>query len=186
MIGQLPKSVEVHGEEYALRTDFRDVLKVLCAFNDPDLERSEKVFVCLVIMYPSFVENGIPKEDFDEAFSRAVEFINGGYGKSKNHPGLMDWEQDASIMFPAINKVAGFEIRTCEYLHWWTFLGYFMEITDGVFSHVMALRMKRAKGKKLEKWELEFWNANKDLCTLKTKLSEEEQAEKDQLNALLG
>ena len=98
----------------------------------------------------------------------------------------MDWEQDEAIMFPAINKVAGFETRSAEYIHWWTFMGYYMEISEGVFSNVLNLRMKKAKGKKLEKWEREFWNSNRDICTLKTKLSSEEQAEKDRINALLG
>ena len=61
-----------------------------------------------------------------------------------------------------------------------------MEIQEGVFSHVLSLRQKKASGKKLEKWERDFWNANKDICELKTKLTAEEQAAKDRLNALLG
>ena len=98
----------------------------------------------------------------------------------------MDWEQDEAILFPAINKVAGFEVRTAKHLHWWTFMGYYMEISDGVFSSVLNLRMKKAKGKKLEKAEREYWSANKDICNLRPKLTAAEQAEKDRLNALLG
>ena len=98
----------------------------------------------------------------------------------------MDWEQDESIIFPAINKVAGFETRSAEYVHWWTFMGWFMEISDGVCAHVFSLRSKRAKGKKFEKWESEFWQANKDICELKQKLTEEEKAAKQRLNAILG
>ena len=49
----------------------------------------------------------------------------------------------------------------------------------------MALRSKKAKGKALEKWEREFWAANKDLCVLKVKRSAAEQAEIDRLNKLL-
>ena len=64
-------------------------------------------------------------------------------------------------------------------------MGYFMEIHDGVFAQVMSLRAKKAKGKKLEKWEREFWAANKDLCVLKVKRSKEEQEEIDRLNKLL-
>ena len=98
----------------------------------------------------------------------------------------MDWVQDETIMFPAINKVAGCEVRTLDYLHWWTFMGYFMEIDEGIFSHVLSIRHKKAKGKKLEKWERDFWQANKDICVLRQKLSAEEQAAKDRLNALLN
>ena len=47
MIGELPKSLTVNGVEHPIRTDFRDVLKIVCAFNDPELEQEEKVYICL-------------------------------------------------------------------------------------------------------------------------------------------
>ena len=89
-------------------------------------------------------------------------------------------------MFPAVNKAAGFETRSAEYIHWWTFLGYYMEISDGIFSNVLNLRLKKAKGKKLEKWEREYWQSNKELCVLKPNLSADEQKQRDELNKLLG
>lgn len=185
MIGQLPQFLEVNGQQYAIRSDYRDVLKILCAFSDPELEDGEKVFVCLYVLYEDFED--MPKEDHEAALKAALAFIdNGASEDSKKSPRIMDWEQDANLLFPAINKVAGCEVRSCEYVHWWTFVGYYMEITDGVFSNILSLRMKKAKGKKLEKWEQEFWNANKAACVLATKLTAEEQAEKDRLNALLG
>lgn len=111
---------------------------------------------------------------------------DGTVDEQKPPPRVMDWEQDESIMFPAVNKVAGFEVRSARYVHWWTFMGYYMEISDGVFAQVLNLRLKRAKGKKLEKWEREYWISNRAICALRTKLSEEEQAEKDRIDALLG
>lgn len=185
MIGKLPKSVCVNGVNYAIRSDFRDVLNILCAFNDPELENSEKVYICLCILYEDF--DVIPNTDYEAAFKAAMEFIDHGVD-SGNVKSLrvMDWEQDEGIMFPAINKVAGFETRSTDYLHWWTFMGYYMEISEGVFSNVLSLRLKRAQGKKLEKWEREYWSANKNICVLKPKLTAEEQAQKDKLNALLS
>lgn len=187
MVGELPQSLSVNGKEYAIRSDFRDILKIVIAFNDPDLEDNEKVYVCLFILYEDF--SSLTHNSYEEAFKAALKFIDNGADteeEMKRSPRVMDWEQDESIMFPAINKVAGYETRSAEYLHWWTFLGYYMEITEGVFSTVLSVRSKKAKGKPLEKWEREFWSANKGICTLKTKLSEEEQAEKNRLNALLG
>lgn len=64
-------------------------------------------------------------------------------------------------------------------MHWWTFLGYFSEVGDGLFSQVINIRQKRAKGKKLEKWELDFYNEHKELVDIKEKLTPEEQAELD-------
>lgn len=185
MIGELPKSLSINGVDYAIRSDFRDVLKIVCAFNDPELENEEKIYVCLFILYEDF--NSIPESDYEAAFKAALDFIDAGASHGdKKQPRTMDWEQDENIMFPAINKVAGFETRTAEYVHWWTFIGYFMEISEGVFSHVLSLRGKKVKKKKLEKWEREYWQANKDICELKTKLTAEEQAAKDKLNAMLG
>ena len=185
MIGELPKSLSVNNVEYDIRSDFRDILKIVCAFNDPELENEEKIYVCLCILYEGF--DSIPKSDYEAAFKAALDFIDAGAkSDNKKSPRTMDWEQDENIMFPALNKVAGFETRTAEYVHWWTFMGYFMEISEGVFSHVLSLRGKKAKNKKLEKWEREYWQANKDICVLKPKLTAEEQEAKDRLNAMLG
>lgn len=186
MIGELPRQVNVNGEDYTVRTDFRDILKILSAFNDPDLADNEKVYVCLFIFYEDY--ESIPVGDYEAAFNAAINFIEQGSGDDKSaqkSPRVMDWEQDENLIFPAINAVAGYETRSAEYIHWWTFLGYYMEIRKGVFSNVLNVRWKKAKGKKLEKWEQEFYTANKSICVLKEKLSAEEQAEKDRLNALL-
>ena len=48
-----------------------------------------------------------------------------------------------------------------QYLHWWTFLGAYMEIGESLFSQILSVRMKKAKGKKLEDWEREFYKENK-------------------------
>lgn len=188
MIGELPHTVSVNGKDYAVRTDFRDILKIVTAFTDPELEDNEKVYICLFIFYEDF--DLLSRNDYEAAFKAAIHFIDHGSEEdteeARKTPRVMDWEQDESIMFPAINKVAGFETRSADYVHWWTFMGYYMEITEGVYSNVLSLRLKKAKGKRLDKWEREFWNSNKGICALKTKLSKEEQAEKDRINALLG
>lgn len=185
MIGELPKELNVNGVTFAIRTDFRDILKIVCAFEDAELEDREKIFVCLFILFEEFEK--IPEKDYEAAFHAALSFIDHGAKEEKvKSPRIMDWQQDEGILFPAINKIAGFETRASNYIHWWTFLGYFMEITDGVFAQVLSIRSKKAKHKPLDKWEREFWNKNKTLCVLKPKLTEEEKAAKNRLSALLG
>ncbi|MGF7145294.1 hypothetical protein HNQ56_003735 [Anaerotaenia torta] len=121
----------------------------------------------------------------------AVWFLEGGEeqddsSKHQQIKKVMDWEQDEKIIFSAVNKVAGFETRAIDYMHWWTFLGYFNEIGEGLLSTVINIRAKKNKGKKLEKYEQEFYRNNKALIDLKVKLSEEEQAEIDYWNKILG
>ena len=184
---ELPESLPVAGREYEIRTDFRDVLQILAAFSDPDLKEDEKVYVCLFILFVDF--EALPPAAYEEAFKAASRFIDCGRNweeTPKKSPRVMDWEQDGSLLFPAVNKVAGQEVRSAPYMHWWPFMGYYMEISDGVFSTILSLRQKKAKGKKLEKGEREFWQQNEDICVLKKRLSQEEIEERERLNALLG
>lgn len=72
-------------------------------------------------------------------------------------------------------------------MHWWTFLGYFGEIEEGLFSTVVNIRNKRANGKKLDKWEIEFYNKNKALINIQTAQDKAEIAETEAvLNEILG
>ena len=75
-VWELPTSLEIGGVGFAIRSDFRAVLDVLKAFNDPDLEDDEKAIVCLKILYEDF--DKIPQEKYEEAFQKAVEFIDAG------------------------------------------------------------------------------------------------------------
>ena len=50
-----------------------------------------------------------------------------------------------------------------------------MEIGECTFSTVVSIRSKRAKGKKLDKWEEEFYRENRKMIDLPQKLTAEEQ-----------
>ena len=186
MIGVLPKALVVNGISYPIYSDYRVALLIFDMCDDDDISDKYKTYGCLQLLLEDYTQ--IPQKDLQEAAEKAKWFLDGGdMSKSKEYPKpIISWEQDESIMFPALNKVAGKEIREVEYMHWWTFLGLFNDIGEGLFSQVINIRAKQAKGKKLEKWEREYWNSNRAICALRTKLSEEEQAEKDRIDALLG
>ena len=185
MIWDLPTQLKVGGDMYDIRTDFRDVLRILCAFEDPDLTNKEKTLVCLQVLYEDI--DSMPPSLYEEALQQAREFIDHGAEGKQTSTKTMDWEQDANLIFPAVNAAAGTEVRQVEYMHWWTFLGFFMSIDKkSTYATVLALRSKKAKGKKLEKWERDFWNENVGICRLKKKLSQEEIEERERLNALIG
>ena len=180
----LDRALEVGGRSWAIRADFRDVLNILDAFDDPELTEAEKAYICLHNLYVDFAE--MDRADYPEAFLAAVAFIDHGVAGREAGPRTVDWEQDAPLLFPAVNRAAGYEVRDAEFVHWWTFLGLFMEIRDSVYATVLALRQKRARGEKLEPWERDFWRRNAGICRLKPRLSQAEQAEKARLEALLG
>jgi hypothetical protein len=56
-----------------------------------------------------------------------------------------------------------------------------MGVGDGVLASVINVRQKKAKHKKLETWEQEFYNANKEMIDLKAPETEEERKEKESI-----
>ncbi|ENZ36699.1 Gp15 family bacteriophage protein [Enterocloster bolteae] len=160
----LPYSLSVNGVNYEIREDFRAILDILSAFADEELSDPEKTQAMLEILYWPVIP---PPQDLTEAAEKALWFIDCGVvHEDIPLPRVIDWEQDAGIIFPAVNRIAGFETRGFQIIHWWTFYGWFMEIGDGLFSQVLSIRQKLSKGKRLEKWEQEFLQNNKKLCEL--------------------
>lgn len=193
MIGELPEHLTVGDTDYPIRSDYRDVLQVFEAFNDPELEPVEKWIVAIYLLFENFscaddvleaLENGFPIE---EAMKQINWFISArkAPGKEIELP-VYDWAQDEQMIFSAVNKVAGKETRELDYLHWWTFLGYFNEVGEGTFSFIVGIRNKLNKGKKLEKHEKEFLSNNKELVKFEKPKSKEEQEQEDAYNALLN
>lgn len=192
MIGALPEALTVGGEDYPIRTDYRNVLQVFEAFQDPELTKEEKWIVAIYLLFEGFsfdddvleaAQNGF---DLEEAMKQISWFISAGQPEKQvlEQP-TYNWTQDEQMIFSAINKVAGRETRELEYLHWWTFLGYFNEVGEGTFSFIVGIRHKLNKGKKLEKHEKEFLYHNKELVMMKKPLTKEEQEQEDAYNALL-
>lgn len=179
----LPESAVIGGIEYEINTDFRDVFEIMKHLNDPN----EPDFVRWQIAIALFYEGDIPDEHQQEAMEYLAAFISYAEMDSvKPGPKLIDWEQDSKEIIADVNKIAGREIRSLEYLHWWTFLSYFQAIGEGQLSTLVAIRSKLAKGKKLEEWEKEFYRENKSRVDLKKVYSAEEMAEQERLKKLLG
>lgn len=192
MIGALPEVLTVGGEDCPIRTDYRNVLDVFEAFQDPELEQWEKWIVAVYMIFEEFscaddvfmaVQEGF---DMEETQKQILWFISAGQlEKEVLEIPTYNWTQDEQMIFSAVNKVAGRETRELEYLHWWTFLGYFNEVGEGLFRDIVRIRHKLNKGKKLDKDEKEFFSHNKELVLMKKQLTKEEQEQEDTYNALL-
>ena len=163
MLGMLPQTLKINGRAYKIRSDYRDILQLIAAFGDKELSDEEKAYVCLKRLFIAM--ESIPKSDYQDAYEAAVTFIECHISDRKPSPKVVNWEKDEQLIFPAINKVAGMEVRAVPYMHWWTFLGYFQSIDrEDIWGFILTIRQKRAKGKKLEKYEKDFLNANRDIC----------------------
>ena len=183
---ELPTSLQVGSSELKIRTDFRVILDILTYFNDPEYEIDEQWEICLRILFTDEVFEDFSSDEIQEAMRQAIWFIDMGMEEDgKNKHRVMDWQQDAKIIIPSVNRVMGKEIRALEYLHWWTFLGAYMEIGESLFSQILSIRMKKAKGKKLDDWEQEFYRENKELVRLQERYTEDEKKEKEELLRML-
>lgn len=171
----LPTSVEIQGTEYAIRSDYRCILEICTAVSDPELSNDEKVFAALTIFYPDFEE--MPPDCIQEAIERCFWFINGGETEpdKRKAPKLVDWEQDFQYIVAPINRVLGCEVRSVEYLHWWSFLSAYMEIGDCTFAQIVNIRDKKARGKSLDKTEREWYRRNRQLVDFKHKYTDTDQ-----------
>lgn len=181
MIGVLPKALDINGTSYPINPDYRNVLRIFEAFNDAALSNEEKAYICIRRLFTT----EIPYSDVEEAINKAYWFCDGG-DAPKTKPErvkTLDWAHDEQLIFPAVSKVVGvIDIRELPYMHWWTFLGCFGEVGEGLLTTVLHIRQKQARGKSLDKWEKEFYNKNKELVKLTTP---EEQAEIDETEAFL-
>lgn len=161
------------------------VLDCFCVLNDVELSKEERLLACLLIFYEDFniVEDvlSVGEETYCSLANKAFTFFNCGQAENPNASSknkLIDWEEDAQLISSGINKVAGKEVRSEPYVHWWTFMGYFNAIGEGALSTIVGIRNKLAKGKKLEKYELEFKRENPqyfswDMRTLQQKEEDE-------------
>ena len=192
MIGALPETLTVGGGDYPIRTDYRNILQVFEAFQDLELTQEEKWIVAIYLLFEDFscVDDVLQaaQDGFNskEAMKQISWFISAGQPEKQvlEQP-TYNWAQDEQMIFSAVNKVAGRETRELEYLHWWTFLGYFNEVGEGTFSFIVGIRHKLNKGKKLEKHEKEFLSHNKELVRMKKPLTKEEQEQENAYKSLL-
>ncbi len=169
MIGwDLPVSAEIGGTVYQINTDYRDILDIIARLSDPDVNVRTVMYVCLALFYEEF--DRMPEEYFGEATAYMMRFINCGEEENdaRPHPKTIDWEQDRALIVSDINRVAGCEVRALPYLHWWTFIAYFMGIGEGRLSVVVSIREKLRKGKKLDDWERDFYRMNRAQVDFKT------------------
>ena len=172
----LPTSFEIDNTEYPIRSDWNDIVKILTALQDVEVNEYAGTEIMLTILYPDY--KSMPREHIEKAAEFAVAFIDmgihSGEGSGKSNGARMMWEKDLPLIISAVNNVLGYDVRSRE-THWWTFLSAYYEIRESLFSEVISIRGKMAKHQKLEKAEKDFYNANRSIIDIETKYTSEEE-----------
>lgn len=176
----LPKTVDIDGEKYNIRYDFRVILEIIIMLTDPDLTDDDKAEALIDMFYCD------PDDIYDikAAVDACYRFIDGeSQTPTKKGPRLTDWKQDFEYIIAPVNRVLGYESRAVDYdidnntggVHWWTFMAAYMEIGgDCLFSQIVSIRDKQARGKKLDKYERDWLRRNSDLVKIRTVYSSKE------------
>ena len=110
----LPKSVEISGQSFAVRYDFRVILTIFEVLDDEELSDEERAYTALRLFFVDF--DSIP--DYDEAIKQLFWFINGGQypDDKKKEPEIIDWAKDFQFIVSPVNRVLGKEIRESDTL----------------------------------------------------------------------
>lgn len=165
---EVPTTIQVGEQSFTIRNrgDYRVVLDCFSCLSDYELDEQERLYACLIIFYEDFEELEdvicLGKDTIQSLVEQMYSFFNCNEQNSgvKTNFKAIDWDGDSQLICSAVNKVAHQEIRTAEYIHWWTFMGYYMEVGESVLATVVSIRSKIMKGKKLEKHEREFRRSN--------------------------
>ena len=179
----LPTTITLRDEVYAItnKGDFRMVLDCFSALEDLELSEDLRVLASLLIFYEDFNDvEDIPHDEdlLLELVKEMFRFFNCGQYEEEtktSNSKLIDWSKDAQMIMSAINNVAGKEVRAEEYVHWWTFIGYYMSIGESMLATVVSIRNKILKGEKLEKWEQKFRTENAKYFEWNSKSIEEQE-----------
>lgn len=169
-IYNLPSEITLRGERHKIRCDFRPIFDILIAFEDNDLSAEEKLYIMLDILY---IDK--PKQELiQDAVVEGLKFINLGQenedGEGSNQR-LLSYKQDAIYIFSAVDGQLGYSSRRCDFLHWWEFMGAFMNIGECFLSTLMHQRKLKLEGKHDKKW----WHENRQIAELKSTKKEEDE-----------
>lgn len=141
---RLPAFVCVDGKEYVIRTDFRDCLRVVMAFEDNSLTKVEKAEVLLEVLYPILPDNQ------QAALEMGIKFLDGGNedeGEGAPAHRVFSFAKDANLIFAAFRQTHGIDLETVE-MHWWKFLALFMDLgSETTFCRLVSLRSRVKSGK---------------------------------------
>ena len=154
-------------------------MKVILAFEDEELTNREKQMIMLNVLYPE-----VP-EDIKQAQKKAIEFLDAGKESDENRddeigPRLFSFAQDANYIFAAFKQTHNVDLESIEYLHWWKFQAFFMDLgSNTTFLNLVNLRrrIKNGTASREEKRVAREMGEIFDIQELDTRTAEEKEKE---------
>ena len=183
LIENLPGALVIDGVKYKINTDYRVALKIMLAYEDPELTIREKQMITLELLYKQIPENKI------SALTEAIKFLDCGEtsdgGGEAAATRVYSFNKDAKYIYSAIKQTHGVDLLDLDYLHWWKFCYMFSDLSeDCFFTKLIYYRNQRARGK-LTKEEREYCNRISNILDLPIVHTAQEQSEINEFMRLL-
>ena len=180
----LPEAIEVAGKNFPINWDFRTGLRIMEAWEDPELTGYEKQLIMISLLYKE-----TPPE-IAKACELAMLFLNCGASEGEGEdPGLpadrlFSFGHDARFIYTAFQQSHGVDL-TRENLHWWKFCALFMDLKDCLFVRLINLR-RQLKAGQATKEERQWYGQIKKIVDLPESYSAEELAAIQEFEELLN
>lgn len=143
LIDSLPTSLVIDEVEYKINSDFKACIRIMSAFDDPELAWAEKT----IIMYENlYIDKPV---DFEQAILQGTIFLNMGKEVEESEislPKYYAFEHDANLIYSAFYQTHSIDLQTTS-LHWWKFMALFMDLgSDTGFCSMVNLRKRLNDG----------------------------------------
>lgn len=164
------------GTRYPIDADYRTVLKCLRVLNDPEISAQDALYLLLLWFFKGTY---VP-----DAVGLFAQFLSDGDKTIDPEPPMMDYEQDADVIYASFLSEYGIDLLDVERLHW----RKFRALMSGLGSHcALAARMqlREMDTSKLKGREKARADRAKRRVALTERISAEEKAIQEELQRAL-
>ena len=167
LTGNLPESFLINNKEYAISSDFRDIVELEEILSSAELTDEERGRQALMLFY------GCIPEDVETAVEKLCWFMQGGEkerhttkrrqeaGDGREQKPVYSFVHDAGLIYAAFMQQYGIDLADIEYLHWWKFKALFESLgKDTLMKEVMHCRAVDVDPK-LPQGQKDYYNAMK-------------------------
>ncbi len=188
LIDALPDTVNVRGQKYEIRTDFRIAMMFEILMQDDSIRPQDKTKKALSLFYPE-----IPP-DLKKATDAMLWFYKCGkednpqrkkLAARKGKTRVYSFEYDDDYIYAAFMTQYGIDLQDIEYMHWWKFRAMFNSLDKDIqFSKIMEYRSVEINSIPTE--QQPFYRKMKRLYALPVPDDEQEKLDKIEQALLNG
>ena len=141
--GQLPRSIQIGGKNYAINTDYRIMADFETEINRADIS-DKKAFAKIFHKTISALFLEIPKADIRQIIDGVLWYYRCGKEPQKKFSQIRkrcyDYDEDSDYIFAAFMQTYGDDLFSSN-MHWWEFRAKFTALTDKTeFVKIMQYR----------------------------------------------